>query len=122
MQNVKKSQARTDRKNKTKKKQKKKQKAEWAAVKDCDQMLASLQDTMAQMNTSVTRKGKGKVQGVPQSKAAALPRHQEEEETDKTKRAQIKQTYGNWTLKQAYSSTSRKHAYIIFIPLNPTFI
>ena len=36
---------------------------------------------------------KTKVQGVPQSQAAALPRHQEEEETDKTKQAQIYQTY-----------------------------
>ena len=36
---------------------------------------------------------KPKVQGVPQSQTAALPRHQEEEETDKTKQAQIKQTY-----------------------------
>ena len=33
------------------------------------------------------------VQGVPQSQAAALPRHQKEEETDKTKQAQIEQTY-----------------------------
>ena len=32
-----------------------------------------------------------KVQGVPQSQAAALPRYQEEEETDK--QAQIEQTY-----------------------------
>ena len=38
-------------------------------------------------------KGKGKVQGMPESQAAALPRHQEEEETDKTKQAQIKQMY-----------------------------
>ena len=38
-------------------------------------------------------KGKRKVQGVPQSQTAALPRHQEEEETDKTKQAQIEQTY-----------------------------
>ena len=30
------------------------------------------------------KKGKRKVQEVPQSQAAALPRHQEEEETDKT--------------------------------------
>ena len=37
-------------------------------------------------------KGKRKVQGVQQSQAAALPRHEEEEETDKTKQAQIKQT------------------------------
>ena len=34
-----------------------------------------------------------KVQEVPQSQTAALPRHQEEEETDKFKQAQIEQTY-----------------------------
>ena len=34
-----------------------------------------------------------KVQGVPQSQTAALPRHQEEEEINKTKQAQIEQTY-----------------------------
>ena len=34
------------------------------------------------------KKGKRKVQGVPQSQTAALPRHQEEEETDKFKQAQ----------------------------------
>ena len=34
-----------------------------------------------------------KVHGVPQSQTAALPRHQEEEETDKSKQAQIEQTY-----------------------------
>ena len=39
------------------------------------------------------KKGKRKVQGVPWLQAAAFPRHQEEEETDKTKQAQIKQTY-----------------------------
>ena len=38
-------------------------------------------------------KGKRKVQGVPQSQTAALPRYQEEEETDKSKQAQIEQTY-----------------------------
>ena len=30
---------------------------------------------------------------MPQSQAAAHPRHKEEEETDKTKQAQIEQTY-----------------------------
>ena len=35
------------------------------------------------------KKGKRKVQGVPQSQTAALVRHQEEEETDKSKQAQI---------------------------------
>ena len=38
-------------------------------------------------------KSKRKVQGVPQSQTAALPRHQEEEETDKSKQAQIDQMY-----------------------------
>ena len=39
------------------------------------------------------QKGKRKVQGVPQSQTAALPRPQEEEETDKSKQAQTEQTY-----------------------------
>ena len=39
------------------------------------------------------KKDKRKVQGVPQSQTAALPGHQEEEETDKPKQAQIEQTY-----------------------------
>ena len=30
---------------------------------------------------------------MPQSQTSALPRHQEEEETDKTKQAKIEQTY-----------------------------
>ena len=38
------------------------------------------------------KKGKRKVQGVPQSQTTALPRHKEEEETDKTKQVQIEQT------------------------------
>ena len=39
------------------------------------------------------KKGKRKVQGVPQLQTAALPRPQEEEETDKSKQAQTEQTY-----------------------------
>ena len=39
------------------------------------------------------KKGNRKVQGVPQSQTAALPRPQEEVETDKSKQAQIEQTY-----------------------------
>ena len=42
---------------------------------------------------STSKKGKRKVQGVPQSQTAALPRPQEEEETDKSKQAQIEQMY-----------------------------
>ena len=41
----------------------------------------------------MTKKGKRKVQGVPQSQTAALPRPQKEEETDKSKQAQIERTY-----------------------------
>ena len=41
----------------------------------------------------IIKKGKRKTQGVQQSQTAALPRHQEEEETNKSKQAQIKQTY-----------------------------
>ena len=39
------------------------------------------------------KKGKRRVQEVPQSQAATLPRHQEDEERDKTKQAQIERTY-----------------------------
>ena len=41
----------------------------------------------------VAKKSKRKVKGVPQSQTAALPRPQEEEETDKCKQAQTDQTY-----------------------------
>ena len=46
-------------------------------------------------SATITKKGKRKVQGVTQSQTAALPRHQEEEETDKSKQAQI-ETRGPW--------------------------
>ena len=42
---------------------------------------------------SNVKKGKRKFQGVPQSQTVALPRPQEEEETDKSKQAQTEQTY-----------------------------
>ena len=44
-------------------------------------------------NLFQSKKSKRKVQGVPQSQTAALPRPQEEEETDKSKQAQTEQTY-----------------------------
>ena len=40
------------------------------------------------MSDASSKKGKRKVQGVPQSQTAAPPRPQEEEETDKSKQAQ----------------------------------
>ena len=51
------------------------------------------------------KKGKRNVEGVPQPQAAAIPRHQEEEETDNTKQAQIEQTYEK-LLRLALSSSS----------------
>ena len=39
------------------------------------------------------KKSKRKVQGVPQSQTAALPRPKEEEETYKSKQAQTEQMY-----------------------------
>ena len=42
---------------------------------------------------TIIKKSKRKIQGVPQSQTAALPRPQEEEETDKSKQAQTEQTY-----------------------------
>ena len=45
------------------------------------------------LSIPLVKKGKRKVQGVPQSQTKILPRHQEEEETDKSKQAQIEQTY-----------------------------
>ena len=39
------------------------------------------------------KKDKRKVQRVPKSQAVAQPRHEKEEKTDKTKQAQIEQTY-----------------------------
>ena len=48
---------------------------------------------LMQLQIMQQNKVKEKVQGVPQSQIVALPRHQEEEETDKTKQAQVEQTY-----------------------------
>ena len=59
-------------------------------------MLTSYYILMKYISQGVYRpfkKGKRKVQGVPQSQTAALPRPQEEEETDKSKQAQTEQTY-----------------------------
>ena len=49
--------------------------------------------SVVRKDTYVEKKGKRKVQGVPQSQTAALPRPQEEEETDKSKQAQTELTY-----------------------------
>ena len=57
------------------------------------QILRKFSQIISAFYTSTSKKGKRKVQGVPQSQTAALPRPQEEEETDKSKQAQIEQTY-----------------------------
>ena len=49
--------------------------------------------TSVYRDKQIRKKGKRKVQGVPQSQNAAHPRPQEEEETDKSKQAQTEQTY-----------------------------
>ena len=61
-------------------------------TKFCTNLL-NYRTQISQTRNNIQKKGKRKVQGVPQSQTAALPRHQEEEETDKTKQAQIEQTY-----------------------------
>ena len=58
--------------------------------------VRSVQTTPSNINTvgmPSSKKGKRNIQGMPQSQTAALPRHQEEEEIDKTKQTQIEQTY-----------------------------
>ena len=62
-----------------------------------------------------TKEGKRKVQGVPQSQTAALPRHQEEEETDKTKQAQIEQTYNSVSVNLNYKEKLSKMKNLIQI-------
>ena len=49
--------------------------------------------TVSAIQWAHTKKGKRKAQGMPQLQTAALPRPQEEEETDKSKQAQTEQTY-----------------------------
>ena len=59
---------------------------------------------------TLRKKGKRKVQEVPQSQSAALPRHQEEEEIDKTKQAQ-----NQTNVRKA----PRKHAYLNIMKILP---
>ena len=52
------------------------------------------------------KKGKTKVQGVAQSQAAALPRHQEEKKTDETKQTQIERRY------KKFDPRRRQHSFV----------
>ena len=47
---------------------------------------------------------------MPQSQTAALPRHQEEEETDKIKQAQIEQTYENTKISSLFPKRGNRNA------------
>ena len=66
----------------------------------------------------MSKKGKRKVQGVPQSQTAALPRPQEEEETDKYKQVQTGQTYEKYQafkpLLQYISNKKHKHRILYY--------
>ena len=56
--------------------------------------IVYLGSTLSRLCTLIMKKkGKRKVQGVPQSQTTALTRPQEEVETDKSKQAQIERTY-----------------------------
>ena len=56
----------------------------WSFAKDMDICVYAY---------TIKKKVRDKFQGVPQSQAAAHPRHEMEEETGKTKQAQIEQTF-----------------------------
>ena len=61
-------------------------------LNECTGRLSRV-STWHKHNRRGMQKSKRKVQGVPQSQTAALPRPQEEEETDKSKLAQTEKTY-----------------------------
>ena len=56
-------------------------------------VLSAVEFRYLEIQGTLWKKGKRKVQGVPQSQTEALPRPKEEEKTDKSKQAQTKQTY-----------------------------
>ena len=61
----------------------------WQRLLSCEVVKSFL----ASEKVKVLKQSKRDVQGVLQSQTAVLPRPQEEEETDKSKQAQIEQTY-----------------------------
>ena len=65
---------------------------------------------MAGYTKRQTEKGKRNVQGVPQPQAAAHPRHEKEEETDKTRQAQIEQTYENTKISPLFPKRGNRNA------------
>ena len=62
------------------------------------------------------KKGKRKVQGVPQSQTAALPRPQEEEKTDKSKQAQTELTYEKHWLALSSPSEVNLTLFVLYRP------
>ena len=59
---------------------------------------------------NLDKKGKRKAQGMSQSQTVALPRHQEEEETDKTKQAQIEQTCESTKISSLFPKRGNRNA------------
>ena len=74
-----------------------------------DQQITDLKRFCCEEVLGLDKKGERKVQGVPHSQTAALPRLQEEEETDKSKQAQTEQTYEKHSLfpKRGNRNTKR---------------
>ena len=60
---------------------------------DDGKIYSFIQDEKRLQANVMKKKDKKKIQGVPQSQTAALLRPKEEEETDKSKQAQIEQMY-----------------------------
>ena len=65
--------------------------------------------------------GKRKVQGVPQLQTAAIPRHQEEEEIDKSKQAQIEQTTKSTNISSLFPKRGNRNAKKTEKPDQPCF-
>ena len=68
-----------------------------------------LTSSIAQWMSAKFKKVKRKVQGVPQSQTAALPRPQEEEETDKSKQAQTEQTYESTKISSLFPKRGNRN-------------
>ena len=88
---------------------------------DWKQITHVVKPVVSNTDSSFTEKDKRNVQWAQQPQAAALPRHQEENYTDKTKQAQIEQTYekhkssslfpkrGNRNAKKTKEHKNKKH-------------
>ena len=62
------------------------------------------------INIFKKKNGKRRVQGVPQSQTATPPKYQEGEENDKTKQAQIEQTYESIKISSLFPKRGNRNA------------